>query len=186
MLNAYPITAFPTKEVYQYEINVLHGTTNETDRRVLRKCWNSDIRKERIPDGIWDGGRICWSLRQFNGWNEEVIFKSDMARDLKTVDLKKNPTLRMSVMPKRKVQLSKISDWLATGSTLDETVIEALSFLDHLLREWPTQQFVAIKRAFFFDHLDDNPKLQDDFHRPLANFGASVYRGIYQAIRPTP
>lgn len=67
------------------------------------------------------------SLRQFNGWNEEVIFKSDMARDLKTVDLKKNPTLRMSVMPKRKVQLSKISDWLATGSTLDETVIEALS-----------------------------------------------------------
>ncbi|CAG8942223.1 unnamed protein product [Penicillium salamii] len=186
MLNAYPITAFPTKEVYQYEINVLHGTTNETDRRVLRKCWNSDIRKERIPDGIWDGGRICWSLRQFNGWNEEVTFKSDIARDLKTVDLKKNPTLRISVIPKRKVQLSKIREWLASGSTLDETVIEALSFLDHLLREWPTQQFVAIKRAFFFDDLEDNKMMQHEFHRPLANFGASVYRGIYQAIRPTP
>ena len=78
MMNVYPITAFPDKEVYQYEvstcslqiyieladnydqINILHGTVNETDRRILRKCWNSETRKERIPDGIWDGGRICW------------------------------------------------------------------------------------------------------------------------------
>lgn len=59
-------------------------------------------------------------------------------------------------------------------------------FLDHLLREWPTKQFSAIKRAFFFDKLGDDEELKQEFYQPLANMGASVYRGIYQAIKPTP
>jgi eukaryotic translation initiation factor 2C len=54
-----------------------------------------------------------------------------------------------------------------------------------LLREWPTKQFAAIKRAFFFDKLGDE-ELKQEFYQPLANMGASVYRGIYQAIKPTP
>ncbi|CAI7592058.1 unnamed protein product [Penicillium bialowiezense] len=189
-MNAYPITDFPKKSVYQYEINILHGSQNETDRRVLRKCWNSETRKARLPDGIWDGGRICWSLEKFEKWNEEIVFKGDMARELKILasgtEFKKNPSLRMSVIPKRQVKLSVIQGWLKGDQELDQTVIEALSFLDHLLREWPTKQFAAIKRAFFFDKLDDDPERAHDFYRPLANMGASVYRGIYQAIRPTP
>jgi hypothetical protein len=28
--------------------------------------------------------------------------------------------------------------------------------------------------------------LKQEFYQPLANMGASVYRGIYQAIKPTP
>ncbi|CAG8235349.1 unnamed protein product [Penicillium olsonii] len=190
MMNVYPITAFPDKEVYQYEINTLHGTVNETDRRILRKCWNSETRKERIPDGIWDGGRICWSLQKFNGWNEELVFKSDYARALPTAatedEFKKNPKLRMVVIPKRRLQLSRIKDWLQEKQELDQLVIESLSFLDHLLREWPTREFVAIKRAFFFDKIENDESAKHEFYRPLANMGASVYRGIYQAIRPTP
>jgi eukaryotic translation initiation factor 2C len=55
-----------------------------------------------------------------------------------------------------------------------------------LLREWPTREFAAIKRAFFFDNLGDRHALKQDFYQQLQNMGASVYRGIYQAIRPTP
>ena len=64
--------------------------------------------------------------------------------------------------------------------------LTSTGFLDHLLREWPTKQFAAIKRAFFFDKLDEDQELKHEFYKPLANMGASVYRGIYQAIRPTP
>ncbi|KAF4769961.1 hypothetical protein HAV15_011480 [Penicillium sp. str.  len=190
MMNAYPITSFPDKAVYQYEINVLHGDQNETDRRVLRKCWNSETRKAHIPDGIWDGGRICWSLRNFDDWNEIIDFKGDLTRDIKTLatvdEFKRNPAFRMSVIQKRKINLSVINSWLQNRRDLDELVIESLSFLDHLLREWPTKQFAAIKRAFFFDKLGDDEELKQEFYQPLANMGASVYRGIYQAIKPTP
>jgi hypothetical protein len=66
------------------------------------------------------------------------------------------------------------------------TILTSKGFLDHLLREWPTKQFAAIKRAFFFDKLGDNEELKQEFYQPLANMGASIYRGIYQAIKPTP
>ncbi|KAJ5749032.1 uncharacterized protein N7511_010728 [Penicillium nucicola] len=197
MMNAYPILSFPTKSVYQYEINVLQTTDNprerpaqtETDRRILRKCWNSDTRKGHIPDGIWDGGRICWSMRDFRSWVETVHFKANMTRELQTqrkVERGSAPTFKMSIRQKRKLNLGVISHWLQGNHELDEYVIEALSFLDHLLREWPTKEFAAIKRAFFFDDLGDRHALKQEFYQPLQNMGASVYRGIYQAIRPTP
>ncbi|KAJ5293934.1 hypothetical protein N7508_008755 [Penicillium antarcticum] len=96
------------------------------------------------------------------------------------------PTFKMSVRQKRKLNLGVIGRWLQGNHEFDEYVIEAMSFLDHLLREWPTKEYAAIKRAFFFDDLGNRHALKQEFYQPLQNMGASVYRGIYQAIRPTP
>jgi eukaryotic translation initiation factor 2C len=73
-----------------------------------------------------------------------------------------------------------------SSSLVPASILTLAGFLDHLLREWPTKQFAAIKRAFFFDKLGDDEELKQEFYQPLANMGASVYRGIYQAIKPTP
>lgn len=71
------------------------------------------------------------SLEKFEKWNEEIIFKGDMARELKTLatvaEFKKNPSLRMSVIPKRRVNLAIIQAWLGGRQDLDLAVIEALS-----------------------------------------------------------
>lgn len=71
------------------------------------------------------------SLEKFEKWNEEIVFKGDMARELKILasgtEFKKNPSLRMSVIPKRQVKLSVIQGWLKGDQELDQTVIEALS-----------------------------------------------------------
>lgn len=53
-------------------------------------------------------------------------------------------------------------------------------FLDHLLRAWPNTKFVAIKRSYFF-----GKEIADSFSMQLSNMACSVYRGIYQAIRPS-
>ncbi|KAJ5135600.1 uncharacterized protein N7515_004878 [Penicillium bovifimosum] len=195
MMNAYPITTFPRRAVYQYEVNVVQGETIETDRRILRKAWNSQVRKTKLPNAIWDGGQICWSTEMFSDWHEVVDIKRDSTRgDLnsghgrKPKDVEKHgrwPGFRMSLVLRKKVDLRVIASWLRGRHDLDESVIESLSFLDHLLRETPTKKHAAIKRAFFFDKLDDM-MLKQEFFQPLSNRGASVYRGIYQAIRPTP
>lgn len=46
-------------------------------------------------------------------------------------------------------------------------------FLDHLLREYPSSQFLAIKRSFF------NPKGEN---KDLGG-GVLAFKGVYQAIR---
>lgn len=80
LVNAYPITKFPTRPVYQYEvsdksipsslewtktnvmtkINVLHDRMVVDNKRIMRKCWNSPVREKKLPDAIWDGNRLAW------------------------------------------------------------------------------------------------------------------------------
>jgi eukaryotic translation initiation factor 2C len=71
------------------------------------------------------------SLKKFESWNEEIHFKSDMSRDMKTLasvdDFRKHPKLRMSVISKRRINLAVIQNWLSGKQDLDESVIEALS-----------------------------------------------------------
>ena len=47
-------------------------------------------------------------------------------------------------------------------------------FLDHVIREWPSGRFLAIRRSFF----DENGENKD-----LGN-GVLAFKGIYEAIRP--
>lgn len=55
-----------------------------------------------------------------------------------------------------------------------EYLLIVTDFLDHVLREYPSQKFLAIKRSFF----DENGDNQD-----LGN-GVLAFKGVYQAIRP--
>lgn len=47
-------------------------------------------------------------------------------------------------------------------------------FLDHVIREWPSGRFLAIRRSFF----DENGE-----HKDLGN-GVLAFKGVYEAIRP--
>ncbi|KAJ5576839.1 hypothetical protein N7535_003765 [Penicillium sp. DV-2018c] len=188
VMNAYPITAFPMRSVYQYEMNVLYGSQIQLNRRVLRKAWNSENRVAKIPDGIWDGGRICWSTQEFDEWHETIAINGGITRELiirNRDKLADDPVFEISLILRRKLNLAVIAEWLQGRRDLDVRVMESLSFLDHLLRETPTKQFAAIKRAFFFDKFDDMV-LNQQFCKQLSNMGASIYRGIYQAIKPSP
>lgn len=54
-----------------------------------------------------------------------------MTRDIKTLatvdEFRRNPAFRMSVIQKRKINLSVINSWLQNRRDLDELVIESLS-----------------------------------------------------------
>lgn len=79
VMNAFPILKFPTKPVYQYEVcvsmatilfdtikltrpkvNVVSGPFLEDDRRVIRRLFDCDARKLKLPDAIFDGHRTAW------------------------------------------------------------------------------------------------------------------------------
>lgn len=53
---------------------------------------------------------------------------------------------------------------------------DEIDFLDHLIRENPSQKFTAFKRAFY-----------DPDHEPgtFLDYTINVFKGWYQAIRPT-
>jgi eukaryotic translation initiation factor 2C len=86
-----------------------------------------------------------------------------------------SPGYRLIVRKSKTVNLQVLEQWLLKKGPFDDRVLEALNFLDHLLREWPSTKFTPIKRAFY----DPNESMQ--------NFDSStdVRKGFYQAIRAT-
>ncbi|KAJ5721781.1 uncharacterized protein N7483_009715 [Penicillium malachiteum] len=179
-MNTWPITSFPTKPVYQYEVVVLSGPGNEADRRVLRRSFNCDSRKKQLPDAIYDGAKTAWSLICVEkGIHEKFEYKGGSTRQSGTQGNVHREMLMISILPRRKIYLSVIDHWLQKKRPLDSTVIEALNFLDHLLRDWPTTEFVAHKRAYFFHGLFENPKTRDlhyEFHYALGGYsGATLW-----------
>ncbi|KAJ5104118.1 hypothetical protein N7532_004647 [Penicillium argentinense] len=208
VMNALPIIKFPTKPIFQYEVNALLGKWKasagandppemgqymEKDEEVLRKVfYRSQARKERLPDAIYDGKHIAWSLTGLDtqlrdkfefpsGWKRPVGSRGDVyGQDI---------CLIMSV--RRKIFLGTINEWLEKKRPFDERVMESLNFLDHLIRDYPAQQFVALKRSYFFDKFDSHPdpelrKFANESYWPLLRSGATCYRGVFQTIKPSP
>lgn len=118
-------------------------------------------------------------------------------------------TVRLSVIQRNSFSLEVIDAWLHKKREFDSHVLEALSkrltffelvlgdlklicadFLDHLIREGPASRFASTKRAYFFDKLNEMPEFADQAVAGATftalGFGASVYRGIFQTIRPSP
>lgn len=87
---------------------------------------------------------------------------------------KASNTFRLTVRPTKTVNLAVLNSWLTGRTSMSEAVLEALNFLDHVLREHPSGKFLAIRRSFF----DPNGENQD-----LGN-GVLAFKGVYQAIRP--
>lgn len=104
---------------------------------------------------------------EFNDWVDLDVDEGRPARSSKNV-------FRLVVRQTKVVNLGVINAWLNKKIDLSEAVLEALNFLDHLLREYPRTKFVSIKRSFF-DQTGDYNELGQ---------GVTAIKGVYQAIRP--
>ncbi|KAJ5093056.1 hypothetical protein N7456_008917 [Penicillium angulare] len=191
VMNTFPVTSIPTKPVYQYEVNVISGPGVEEDRRVLRRSFNCEERKRLLPDAIYDGVKSAWSLKYIEkGVHEKFEYQHGRTRASGSQGNVYKEILVFSMLPRRKIYLGVIHQWLQKQRPMDEYVIEALNFLDHLLRDWPTREFVAHKRGFFFQGLFEKEKTRDlhyEFHYSLGPYsGVTCYRGIFQMLRPCP
>lgn len=75
---------------------------------------------------------------------------------------------------KSKIDLNNIKAYLDGKCPIGPHVFDAINFLDHLIREWPSTQHVSIKRSYFSRDYGDKYALGG---------GIEAMRGIYQSIR---
>lgn len=89
-------------------------------------------------------------------------------------DNNKPPAYRIIVRKAKTINLQMLQNWLQKKGSFDERVLEALNFMDHLLREFPSTKYTPVKRAFY------DPKEEG------RNFDSTLElrKGFYQAIRP--
>ncbi|RHZ53220.1 hypothetical protein CDV55_100121 [Aspergillus turcosus] len=70
LMNAYPITKFPTRNVYQYDVQIGNGVEKNA---VIKKVWNCNARKAALKQIVFDGQKLAWSMNNYpNGLNVVV------------------------------------------------------------------------------------------------------------------
>lgn len=170
-VNSYNIVKFPDKTVYQYDVHIGNGAEK---RALIRKVWESkSIQKATGPGWIFDGNKLAWALAD-KGREFTVIVDLDAEqgrepRPGRDRDNKHRVTIRKTTQ----VPLGSIEAYLNGKITFDNSVLESINFLDHLLRHSPSQRLTAIKQSFF----------SRGATKYSLGGGVEAFKGVFQTIR---
>ncbi|EMC99960.1 hypothetical protein BAUCODRAFT_64185 [Baudoinia panamericana UAMH 10762] len=169
-LNSFRVTKVPSNAVYQFDVMVNSG--NEK-RGLIEKIWQSKAVTQALGSGwIFDGNKLAWSMKPID---REIRINIDLdaeqGRQVRPGG--KENKHRVMIRQTNHVGFSVLLSYLDKKASFDNTGLEAINFLDHLLREYPRMRFTAIKRNFF-------AKGQKTF-----DLGSCVeaFKGVYQSLR---
>ncbi|KAL8716741.1 MAG: hypothetical protein Q9225_005958 [Loekoesia sp. 1 TL-2023] len=176
-LNSHYIEGTPDKIYYQYDVQVGNGAEK---RGLIKAVWESNQLNNAIPgtrsDWIFDGNKLAWSPRNLQReFRLEVDLDAERGRTPR--EGKSKNTVRIVIRAAgtgAKIDLNSIHDYLNGRCTIGPNVFDAINFLDHLIREFPSKNLVGIKRSYFHRHLGD---------RDAIGGGIDAMRGVYQSIR---
>lgn len=83
-------------------------------------------------------------------------------------------TFKVVIRRTAELDLSAVKLYLEGQRDMDSDVIDCITFLDHLLRETPSRNHIALRRSFF-----DRTTTQ----RATLGYGIEAMKGVYQSIR---
>ena len=82
---------------------------------------------------------------------------------------------RVQVRLSKTVDLHPLQAYLAGQVPIDNVVLEAITFIDHVLRAYPSEKLLSIKRSFFNKQLTNYKSIGG---------GVVAVKGVYQSLRP--
>jgi eukaryotic translation initiation factor 2C len=166
-LNTFNVAGIKLKPVYQYDVMIGSGTEK---RGLIKKVWES-VSKQLGSPFIFDGVNLAWSHTKID---RELRLLIDVDKEQGRISRPgKNNEHRVVVRYTTTVAFDKLDAYLRGSVTFDRSLLAAINFLDHLLREWPSSQYTAIKRNFF----------QHGEKRSDLGGGIEAFKGVYQTMR---
>ena len=168
-LNAYQTTVDTNKLIYQYDVMIGNGAEK---RAVIRKVWESGARLAITgPEIIFDGNKLAWSSTDLPEIRKMIDLDAEDGRQ----GGREGNSFRLSIRRTKTLDVSIIQQHLEGRIQFGVPVLEAINFLDHVLREGPSvsPDFTKVKRSFF----------RRDATRSDLGSGIECLRGVYQSLR---
>ncbi|ESZ91253.1 hypothetical protein SBOR_8346 [Sclerotinia borealis F-4128] len=146
-VNQYKVLDAPRNDIYQYDILVGQGGEK---MGLIKKVWESrPVQAELAKHGkmwLWDGNKIAWCANPMARGEVRVPVDLDVENGRPPNEdriiyciIKQTTTIRMAAL----------HAYLNKQIEFDNSVLCAINFLDHMLRQWPSEQFTVQKRSFF-------------------------------------
>ncbi|KAI9845055.1 MAG: hypothetical protein M1838_001912 [Thelocarpon superellum] len=169
-LNSYSILKYPDKTIYQYDVQI--GGLSER-RALIKKVWSSKtVAGQTGKSWIFDGNKIAWSLD--DKFQQQKVFLVDLDAEEGITPREGRENIHRVVIRKTSVvHLAALKAYLAGQVSFDSSILSAINFLDHLLRQHPSTYLTAIRQSFF----------AHGYERFPLGKGVEAFKGIYQTIR---
>jgi len=145
-LNAFPVTSLPTKPIYQYSVMV---GDNKQKRGLIKKVWHSKAVKEALGEGwIFDGQSLAWSNKKVKDGEVRVNVNLDNEPGAKP-RAGRTDVHRVIIRLTATIDFTTLNAYLSGTASHDRSILQAITVLDHIMRESPSSRFISIKRSFF-------------------------------------
>ncbi|OCL04728.1 Piwi-domain-containing protein [Glonium stellatum] len=174
-LNTFNVLALPTKPVWQYDVTVGSGTEK---RGLIKKIWASKaVQQELGADNMWlyDGNKLAWSMKDLSRPEVRITVDLDVeeGRKINPERAGKNQH-RIYLRKTKKVDFIGLSAFLEGKASWTNDCIDTVNFLDHVMRERPSQRYTQIKKSFF---------QRGEQRAPLGQ-GIEAFKGVFSSLRP--
>ncbi|KAF2730445.1 Piwi-domain-containing protein [Polyplosphaeria fusca] len=184
-LNTFNVLQAPSTTVHQYDVS-WGKTVDPTKRQLVKKIWASKAVKSALgePQNLWiyDGNKLAWSGKRIE--REEIRLDIDLdaeenearkaaGQEPRAARGRENKH-KIYIKYTRTIDFGHLDAYLAGSSTGSPEVIDSINFLDHLLREAPSQNYTQIKKSFF----------QRGEQRFDLGGGIEAFKGVFASLRP--
>ncbi|KAM0503725.1 hypothetical protein ACHAP8_002966 [Fusarium lateritium] len=178
-VNQYRMTKFDfNKKIYQYDV-VLSPSPDKIGP-VMKKIWAHPVtvktmKPYKLEMWLFDGKKLAWSPALVD--RGELRFSVDLDEGQRPPGAKprEGGKFLVTIRKTTEIQVAALQGYLSHKMSFNNSVQEALNFIDHLVRQFPSKNLLAIKRNFYQTGRPGAP-LQD---------GAivEVHKGTYASVR---
>ncbi|KAL2135155.1 hypothetical protein VTI74DRAFT_9586 [Chaetomium olivicolor] len=139
---------------------------------VYQKVWKSKAVQNKLKSfkapWLYDNRKLAWTSAKEPNFKLQVDLGEEEGRPGRQANI-----FVLEVKKTCKVRMEALKAYLEGKMTWDNTVLECMSFLDHVLRQGPSERMRLIKRTLFNEHSQT---------KNLNNVTEAI-KGIYSAIR---
>ncbi|KAG6357971.1 hypothetical protein INS49_013854 [Diaporthe citri] len=181
-VNQFRVTGMPAHDIIQYDVS-FSPDTGKIRPSFLNKLWNTKTvqRRLKVDDKygpfefkwLHDGRALAWSRNNI----PEMRIRIDMdAEKNKMTRPGQDNTFTLYIRRSTRIRLVSLKSYLEGQIEWDQSVLACANFFDHLVRQFPSENMLAIKRNFY--------NTEQPEYKPLNRRGTvNAVKGIYAAIR---
>lgn len=148
---------------------------------MLKKIWTHETTKRALakynyPMWIFDGRKLAWAAVLLDRGEARFAVDLDDGKRPPGAPAREGSKFLISIRATATVNMSALQGYLDQRMAFNTSVQVTLNFIDHLLRQYPSQNLLAIKRNFYNT---------EQIGRPLMAAGCYIeaHKGLYASVR---
>ncbi|KAK2609741.1 hypothetical protein N8I77_003228 [Diaporthe amygdali] len=181
-VNQFRVTGMPAHDIFQYDVT-FSPDTGKTKPSFLNTLWRTKTAQQKLKCDdkygplqfrwLHDGRALAWSRNNVS--EMRIMIDMDEERNRMPRPGQSNK-FYLIIRRSTTIRLAALKAYLEGSMEWDQSVLACANFFDHLVRQFPSENLLAIKRNFYDTETRD--------YRPLNRRGTiEAVKGIYAAIR---